>query len=167
MNTEPSTPAPPDLLATLATRPLGRKGWNVWRAVVGLAYLAAAGFNTAYTLRRIDELDGYADGAWFGFLSNFMRDVFMPNGTAFMATVIIFEIGVGALVLHRGHYVDVGVAASVVWVLAVLPFLAWPYLITNLVLAPIQAILLLRRYNASLWWPRRITPPIPPQKIQA
>ncbi|MCP4967037.1 MAG: hypothetical protein GY926_17615, partial [bacterium] len=38
-----------------------------------------------------------ADDAWFGFLSDFMRDVFMPNGTALMAMVIIFEIGVGAL----------------------------------------------------------------------
>ncbi len=132
-------------------RPIGRKGWNVWRAVVGLAYLAAAGFNTAYTLPRSDELDGYADGAWFGFLGDFMRDVFMPNGAAFMSAVIIFEIAVGILVLSSGRAVDVGVTASVLWVLAVLPFLAWPYLLTNLVLAPVQGILLLRRYESPLW----------------
>ncbi|MCP3974403.1 MAG: hypothetical protein GY720_07915, partial [bacterium] len=140
-----------ETVSGLDARPTGRKGWNAWRAVIGLAYLAAAGFNLVYTLPRTDELDGYADGAWFGFLSDFMRDVFMPNGTAFMAMVIIFEIGVGAFVLHRGRYVDVGVAASVLWVLAVLPFLAWPYLITNLVLAPIQGILSLRRYETRLW----------------
>ncbi len=138
-------------VSRLDTRPPGRSGWNVWRAVIGVAYLAAAGFNAVYTLPRADQLDGYADGAWFGFLSDFMRDVFMPNGTVFMTAVIIFEVGVGALVLHRDRYVDIGVAASVLWVLAVLPFLAWPYLITNLVLVPIQGILLLRRYEHPLW----------------
>lgn len=156
MTTEASPPPPPTkLLSLLGARPIGRKGWNVWRAVIGLSYLAAAGFNVVYTLPRTEELDGYADGAWFGFLGDFMRDVFMPNGTAFMTVVIIFEICVGALVLHRGRYVDAGVAASVLWVLAVLPFLAWPYLITNLVLAPIQGVLLLRRYETPLWRRRR------------
>ena len=152
MTAEASTPPPRTKRSLLLdARPIGHKGWNAWRAVIGLAYLTAAGFNTAYTLPRADELDGYADGAWFGFLGDFMRDVFMPNGTVFMTAVIIFEIGVGALVLHRGRFVDVGVAASILWVLAVLPFLAWPYLITNLVLAPVQGVLLLRRYETPLW----------------
>lgn len=151
MTAETSTPPSTKLLSLLGARHAGGKGWNAWRAVIGVAYLAAAGFNTVYTLPRTDQLDGYADGAWFGFLSDFMRDVFMPNGTAFTTAVILFEIGVGALVLYRGRYVDAGVAASVLWVLAVLPFLAWPYLITNLVLAPIQGILLVRRYETPIW----------------
>jgi hypothetical protein len=149
MTAETSTPSLTTPFSLLDARPPGRKGWNAWRAVIGVAYLAAAGFNAVYTLPRTDQLDGYADGAWFGFLSDFIRDVFMPNGTAFMTAVILFEISVGALVLHRGRYVDIGVAASVLWVLAVLPFLAWPYLITNLV--PIQSIVLLRRYETPLW----------------
>lgn len=151
MTAETSAPPPSTLLSLLDARPPGRRGWNIWRAVIGVAYLAAAGFNTVYTLPRADQLDDYADGAWFGFLGDFMRDVFMPNGTAFMMAVIIFEIGVGALVLYRARFVDVGVTASVLWVLAVLPFLAWPYLVTNLVLAPIQGVLLLRRYDTPLW----------------
>ena len=142
--TEPLSPTP-------AARPIGRKAWNAWRATVGLAYLAAAVFNTVYTLPRSDELDGYADGAWFGFLEDFMREVFMPNGTAFMGAVIIFEIAVGILVLSSGRSVDVGVTASVLWVIAVLPFLAWPYLLTNLGLAPVQGVLLLRRYESPIW----------------
>lgn len=139
------------IVALLDARPVGTRAWNGWRAFVGLAYLGAAGFNTIYTLPRSDELDGYADGAWFGLLENFMRDVFMPNGFVFMAAVIVFEVAVGLLVLSRGHLVDLGVIASVVWVLAVLPFLAWPYLITNLVLVLLQAVVLLRRYDTAVW----------------
>lgn len=150
MTAETSTPPTPRC-PLLDSRPAGRKGWNAWRAVVGVAYLAAAGFNAVYTLPRTEQLDGYADGAWFGFLGDFMRDVFIPNGTLFMSAVIIFEICVAALVLHRDRYVDTGVAASVLWVLIVLPFLAWPYLITNLVLAPAQGILLFRCYETPLW----------------
>lgn len=126
-------------------------GWNAWRAFIGVAYLAAAIFNTIYTLPRSDELDGYADGAWFPFLETFMRDVFMPNGDLFIILVIAFEVVVGILILSRSIYVDVGVSASVVWVLAVLPFLAWPYLLTNIVLALMQGVLLLHRYDTTIW----------------
>jgi len=119
--------------------------------VVGVAYVSAAAFNSVYTLPRHDELDGYAEGAWFGFLKDFMWDVFMPNGEFFMALVIAFEVAVGILILGRGDAVDVGVIASVVWVVAILPFLAWPYLLTNVGLAGAQGALLLRRYDTPIW----------------
>jgi hypothetical protein len=138
-------------MITGSTRRLGSVGWNIWRAFIGLAYLAAAVFNTVYTLPRSDQLDGYADGAWFSFLADFMRDVFMPNGDLFMILVIAFEVAVALLILSRGRYVDAGVTASVLWVLVVLPFLAWPYLITNIVLAAVQGVLLLRRYDSAIW----------------
>lgn len=139
-------------------RPVGRGGWNLWRGVIGLFYLAAAVFNTVYTLPRSDELDGYADGAWFGFLADFMRDVFMPNGELFMVLVIVFEVAVGVAILSRARWVDLGVAASVLWVVAILPFLAWPYLLTNIALVALQGIVALRRYDVPIWRIRRRTP---------
>jgi len=133
-------------------RKLGGIGWNVWRTFIGIAYLAAASFNTTYTLSHTSELDGYAEGAWFAFLTDFMRDVFIPNATVFMVLVIVFEIAVGLLIMSRGTWVDIGVWASIGWVLvAVLPFLAWPYLLTNLVLAVMQGAILIRRYDAAIW----------------
>ncbi|NNC39584.1 MAG: hypothetical protein HKN95_02735 [Acidimicrobiia bacterium] len=140
-------------MTTASTRTVGGIGWNIWRAFIGIAYLAAAVFNTVYTLPRSDQLDGYADGAWFPFLGDFMRDVFMPNGDLFMILVIAFEVAVAVLILGRGSSVDAGVVASVLWVLAVLPFLAWPYLITNLVLALTQGVILFRRYDTAIWEP--------------
>ncbi len=144
----------PRLPVRATARPVATALWRRWRAVIVLAYLAAAGFNTMYTLPRSDELDAYADGAWFGFLSDFIREVFMPNGELFMALVVAFEVLIAALIAGRGTAVDVGVAASVLWVLAVLPFLAWPYLITNLVLALVQGILVLRTYDTPVWQTR-------------
>jgi len=132
-------------------RTIAGVGWNAWRIFIGLAYLAAAVFNTVYTLPRSDQLDGYAEGAWFGFLEDFMWDVFMPNGDLFMILVIVFEVAVALLILSRGRYVDVGVTASVLWVLGILPFLAWPYLLTNIILALMQGVILFRLYDRTVW----------------
>lgn len=137
-----------------SSRKVGGTGWNVLRSSVGLFYLAAAAFNSIYTLPRSEEegfFDGYADGAWFPALKDFMNDVFSPNGALFMSLVIIFEVVVGVLILSRGLSVDLGVAASVLWVVAILPFLAWPYLLTNIALVAIQAPIALRRYSSSVW----------------
>ena len=43
------------------------------------------------------------------------------------------------------------VAASLIWVLAVMPFLAWPYFLVNVALFLFQAVILLRRYPHSIW----------------
>ncbi|NND02110.1 MAG: hypothetical protein HKN91_04935 [Acidimicrobiia bacterium] len=137
------------LRAWASTRPLATAPWRIWRALIAIAYLAAAIFNAIYTLPRSDELDGYADGAWFGFLGDFIRDVFMPNGEIFMTLVIIFEIAI--LIASRRTAVDAGIVLSVLWVLAVLPFLAWPYLITNIVLAVVQGGVALRTYDTPIW----------------
>ncbi len=141
-------------MAAATRRPIGGTGWNIWRAVVGLLYLAAAVFNLIYTLPRTDEpglLEGFADGAWFGFLETFMRDILMPNATLLMAAVIVFEVIVGWAILGSGDRVDYGVVFSLAWVVAVLPFLAWPYLLTNLVLIVMQGVLLLRRFDTPIW----------------
>ena len=48
-------------MTSASTRTIGGIGWNIWRAFIGIAYLAAAVFNTVYTLPRSDQHDGYAD----------------------------------------------------------------------------------------------------------
>jgi hypothetical protein len=37
------------------SRLLGGAGWNVWRTIIGVVYLAAAVFNLAYTLLTSDS----------------------------------------------------------------------------------------------------------------
>jgi hypothetical protein len=135
-------------------RPRGGTAWNLWRGFIGVFYLAAAVFNLTYTLPRTNEaglLDGYAEGAWFGFLETFAHDVLMPNDTLLMAAVIVFELVVGWAILSSGDRVDYGVLLSLAWVVAILPFLAWPYLFTNFALIVMQGVLLFRRYDKPIW----------------
>lgn len=75
----------------------------------------------------------------------------MPNDAALMVAVILFEVTVGVMILSRDQWVDVGVIASLAWVLAILPLLAWPYLLTNVVLAALQGAVLLRHYDTPVW----------------
>lgn len=132
-------------------RKIGRSGWNVWRAFVGLAYLVAAVFNLLSTLPARD-LSWFADNAWSPVLGDFVRQVVDPNHGLFMLLVVIFEVAVGVSILSRDRFVDLGVGSSVLWVLLLIPFLQpFPMAATNVVLALLQGILLLRRYDASIW----------------
>ena len=47
----------------------GSLGWNVWRALIGVGYLAAAGFNLFFTLPEGD-LGWFADNAWSPLLAD-------------------------------------------------------------------------------------------------
>lgn len=93
-----------------------------------------------------------ADNAWFPSLAEFVREVVQPNHQPLLVLVVAFELAVGVLILSRGRWVDVGVCASVLWVLVLIPFLLpFPMAATNVVLAIVQGILLLRRYEAPIW----------------
>lgn len=138
----------------LHQRKVATRGWRWWRTGVGLFYVLSALFNATYTVPRADDagtFDGYADGAWFGFLAEFMRDVFIPNAVIFITLVIVFEVVVGLLILSQERLVDLGVLASLAWVVAILPFLAWPYLLVNVALVAIQGAVALRRYEHPAW----------------
>lgn len=133
----------------------GRKqagaGWNFWRGFVGFAYLIAAGFNLFVTLPH-GELTWFAENAWWPFLTDLMDELIIPNHAVFMTIVVVLEIVVGLLILGRGRYVDVGVGASVAWVVLLMPFLPLvPMGLTNIVLALLQGVLLIRRYETPIW----------------
>lgn len=132
-------------------RKVGAGGWNVWRVVVGVGYLVAAAFNLFSTLPKGD-LAWFAENAWLPTLDALVMEVVVPNRAFFMVLVVAFEVVVGALILGRGRSVDVGIGAAVLWVLFLMPFLQpWPMAATNLLLAVVQAVLLLRRYETAIW----------------
>ena len=132
-------------------RPIAGPGWNVWRGVIGVGYLVAAGFNLLFTLPK-GELSWFAENAWWPWLDRFVMDVVVPNNELFVAVVVIFEIAVAFLIMSHGRRVDLGVAVSVGWVLLLMPFLIPVHMaVTNLVLAGMQGILAFRRYDTSIW----------------
>ena len=69
-----------------------------------------------------------------------------------MSLVVLFETVIGVLILSRGRMVDIGVGASVVWVVLLIPLLQpLPKAATNVGLALVQGILLLHRYDMAIW----------------
>ena len=133
------------------TRPAGGPGWNIWRGTVGAAYLAAAGFNLLFTLPQGD-LSSFADNAWHPVLAEFVHQIVSPHHTLIMSLVVVFEAGICILLLGRGRMVDVGTGAAVVWVILLIPFLQpFPMAATNIGLALVQGMLLLRRYDRAIW----------------
>jgi hypothetical protein len=134
-----------------ASRALAGSGWNLWRGLVGVGYLTAAAFNLLYTLPAGD-LHWFAEMAWSPLLADLVREVVQPNHQPFLLLVVAFELAVAALILSRGRWVDLGVCASVLWVLFLIPFLQpFPMAATNVGLALVQGILLLRRYDTTIW----------------
>jgi len=134
------------------TRTVGGIGWNIWRGVVGVAYLAAAAFNLFYTLPKGDLGAFLTADAWFPFVKDFVNGVVVPHNELIMVLVVLFEIAVGVLILARGRCVDVGVWASVLWVVFLMPFLRpSPHATVNVGLAIVQGVLVLRRYDTPIW----------------
>ncbi|MCP4205404.1 MAG: hypothetical protein GY769_26130 [bacterium] len=81
-----------------------------------------------------------------------MTKVIQPHHELFVLLVVVFELAVGGLILGRGRSVDLGVGCSVLWVLFLIPLLQpFPMAATNVVLALVQGILLLRRYDTAIW----------------
>jgi hypothetical protein len=90
--------------------------------------------------------------AWSPILADFVREVVQPNSQLFIVLVVAFELAVAAFIFSRGRLVDMGVGASVLWVLFLIPFLQpFPMAATNVVLAIVQGILLFRRYDTTIW----------------
>jgi hypothetical protein len=73
---------------------------------MGLLYAAGAVFNAVYTMRHHEEFYGsFVDGAWLSPARSFVRNVVLPNGTLFTVVLIVFQVGVAAVLLTRSDWV--------------------------------------------------------------
>jgi hypothetical protein len=128
--------------------PAGRPA-EAYRIVWGLFFLAAAVFNAVVTIPAArDVLRAFADLAWPG-IEMLVRELMLPVAASVIGMVVAFEAVVGALILSRGSRVRWGLWASLVWLVALIPFLG-AYGLGNLVLASTVLVLLRRRYDRSL-----------------
>lgn len=79
----------------------------------GLAFLAGAIFNAAYTLRHGDEFfGGFARSGWLGPARRIVRDVVIPNAAVFTVALVVFEAAVACLILTRGPLVGLALLAG-------------------------------------------------------
>lgn len=142
------------------TLPQAGRPAEAYRIVWGLFFLAAAVFNAVVVIPAArDVLRAFADLTWPG-IEALVRELMLPVAASVVGAVVAFEAVVGALILSRGSKVRWGLWASLVWLVALIPFLG-AYGLANLVLAATVLVLLRRRYDRSLrdvLFPRRRPP---------
>ena len=123
---------------------------NILRIIFGLFYLAAAVFNFTYTLRQPQPLDWFAENALIPFYKDFILSVVVPNSDLIILLVVVFEIVVGVLILSKRIFVKAGLVLGIIWALILVPLLPiGPPMLTNLILASLQAFLLRSEYDRS------------------
>lgn len=124
---------------------------NILRIIFGLFYLAAAVFNFTYTSRNPQPLyDWFAENALIPFYKDFLLSVVVPNLDSIILLVVVFEIVVGVLILSKQNFVKMGLSLGIIWALFLVPLLPiGPPMLTNLILASLQAFLLRKEYDKS------------------
>ncbi|MFX1465521.1 MAG: hypothetical protein ACFFA5_03515 [Promethearchaeota archaeon] len=124
---------------------------NRGRICFGLGYLVAALFNLSFTLRNHQILwDFFLENAHLSFYKDFLTNVIIPNGALFIIFTVIFEIIVGVLVLNKLVLVRIGLVLGLLWVIFLIPLLPLgPEMLTNIILAALQAILLRKEYETT------------------
>ena len=122
---------------------------NIGRIGFGLGYLVAAIYNLTVTLRTHQLLwDYFLENAHFSFYKDILVNVIIPNGVLFIIFTIIFEIILGVLVLNKLILVKIGLVFGILWAIFLIPILSLgPEMLTNIILAAVQVILLRKEYE--------------------
>lgn len=113
---------------------------------IGLLFGVGATFNTLYTLSHSNEFYGaFAEGAWFSPSRWLINNVVIPNATVFTIGLIAFQVALAVAILTRGDLVRTALIAGATF--SVLAALASSPggTVGNLVLAAIQAALVVSR----------------------
>lgn len=106
---------------------------NGFRIGWGLFFLASAIFNTVVTLPNSEKvLEAFEALSVPG--ADALIRALTPYAAGLIAVVVAMEAVVGALILSKGPRVRLGLAASMVWIVGLVPFLSW-YGAVNLLLA--------------------------------
>ena len=115
---------------------------RVVNRLVGLGFAAAAAGNAIGTLRQAPSfLQWLADGAWippYPWLLQHLAD----RPYAVVGATAIFEAVVAAMLITRWHE-RVALALATLFVLGLIPALAWPYWLVNVPLGMLFG---------ALWW---------------
>ncbi len=124
---------------------------DIGRIGFGLGYLVAALFNLTFTLRNPQPLwDFFLENAHFTFYKEFLSNVIIPNASLFILLTVVFEFVLGVLILNKLILAKIGLVFGVVWCIFLLPFFpVGPEMLTNIILAVVQAILLRKEYETT------------------
>lgn len=122
---------------------------NGYRIGWGLFFVASAVFNAVVTLPNSEKVLEAFEGLSVPGADTLLRAL-MPFAAGLIAAVVVMEAVVGALILSKGYRAGLGLAASMAWIVGLVPFLSW-YGAVNLVLALSLIPVLGREYDKSLY----------------
>jgi hypothetical protein len=118
---------------------------RVVNRLIGVGFGAAAIFNAVVTLPGApDFLKWSADSAWLPPYRWLLQHL-VERAPAVVGATVIFEAAVAAMLITRWHE-RLGLALATLWVLGLIPALAWPYWLVNVALAVLFG---------ALWWRSR------------
>jgi hypothetical protein len=118
---------------------------RIMHRLVGAGFAAAAVGNAVSTLPRASWfLQWLADGAWVAPYPRLLQHL-LERADAVVGATVIFEAAVAAMLITRWHE-RLALALGTLWVLGLIPALAWPYWLVNVPLAILFG---------ALWWRSR------------
>jgi hypothetical protein len=114
---------------------------GVGRWAVAVLFVAAGALVNAGLLAAGESYAAFADGAYLAFVRDTWRDLVVPNYYLFISLLIVFEAGVGLLVLAGGRLTQVGLAAAIAFHVALLSF-GWGFFLWSIPMVWALGILL-------------------------
>jgi hypothetical protein len=123
---------------------------NVVRIVFGFILLAGAAVNTYLGLTQPDLYASFADVALLNLYRSLWRALVLPYLGVWLALVVAFELTTGLVILSRGVWVKVGLAAALLFFLFLVPFWWQGGALINVLFIVVVAWLLRYDYDRSI-----------------
>jgi hypothetical protein len=123
---------------------------NILRIIFGFILLAGAAANTAMGLAQPDLYTSFADVALLVLYRDLWQSLVLPYLGIWLALVVAFELTTGLLILSRGVWVKVGLAAALLFFLFLVPFWWQGGALINVLFIVIVAWLLRYDYDRSI-----------------
>jgi hypothetical protein len=123
---------------------------NAGRIFLGLFFWAMAlGVNGYFITANPQSYVDFANEAHFAVYRDLFGPVveFSPRG--FGIVLALFEIAVGALLLSRGRFVKIGLAAGIAFLVSISLLMA--ITLPNLILAAVMGYLLMKDFEVPVW----------------
>lgn len=123
-----------------------RIGW-------GLGYLIAAFYTLIVILNNPDPLlEYFLENAQLSVYKDMVEDIIIPNGSIFVVLMVIIEVLIGVLILHKFRVAKLGLVLAILYPIFLVPFMPiGPEMAVIILIAISPALLLLREYETTFW----------------
>lgn len=123
-----------------------RIGW-------GLGYFAAAVYTLFVILNNPDPLlDWFLENAQIDVYRDMVEDFIIPNGSVFVVLMVIIEVVISVLILHKNRVAKLGLVLAILWPVILVPLMPVGLEMGVIILIAIgPLLLLLRGYEKTFW----------------